>query len=84
MLGIGAKALCVAHLLVEREVVNRHIVNLALDILCCHGIEELVACAGELIELQLNDIQVPCSIGLRDLFLYKEIRNVGKAFFLGQ
>ena len=49
-LGDWAEAAFVAHLLIEREEVDRYVVHLALDILGAHGIEELTACAGQLIK----------------------------------
>ena len=81
-LGNRTEAFLVAHLLVEREEVDRNVVDLALDVLGAHGVEELTASAGELIKLKLNDVQVPCCVGLRDLFLDEELRDVGEGFVI--
>ena len=79
---IRAEAFFVSSLLVEWEVVNRYVVNLTLYVLRAHGIEKLSSGAGELILIKANDIQMPCCIGLWDLFLHYDLWHVLEGFIV--
>ena len=79
---IRAEAFFVASLLVEWEVINWYVVNLALHVLSAHGIEELTSCAGKFVLVEANDIQMPCRVGLWDLFLHYDLWHVLESFIV--
>ena len=81
-LRIGAQSLLISQLLIIGMPVDRQVMHLRAGILRIQSIEKLPSVAVQVLQIQMQHIQMPGRVRLRDLLLQDQFRHFAEHFII--
>ena len=82
LLRIGAQSLLISQLLIIGMPVDRQVMHLRAGIFRIQSIEKLPSVAVQVLQIQMQHIQMPGRVRLRDLLLQDQFRHFAERFII--